>query len=759
MGAARYFRNLEYRSATDTKVGQEIVKNSLQPLANAVFQEQRVFKFRQDGRASKSGVTIISVHHEKQALITVSMLVNALAKSGSEDFEGVPVTRLAFDIGERIRAERIHDLLRGRGIAIADELITRHRTRNAKRLADIMARKLDDPDYWAANDLSYHLGEILVWLAVRWVTFNGQPVFEKKTVADPSDPKKTVELISLTETAADWIAANQQEMAALASPAFLPMILPPRPWTIPTEGGYLMHRLHLVKGERRGTKKVLEEVNLRVVRSAVNAMQWTPWRFNKDTCAVIADAWDARLPLFGQKKWKQDGKEAHRLRGLEGAMAFHRSVTGKMRDEPRIYYPYQLDYRGRAYAVPQTIHPQADPVGKAPLEFKDGKPLGERGAFWLAIHLFNCYWKGKKVPLEQRLDWVRQNEREIVAFATNPLNGHRFLDEADKLWLFLPACREWKGYLEQGPGFVSHLPVSMDGSCNGYQHLSAMGLDPIGGLATNLLPGLEPQDIYQYVADLVSRSIEVDAANAESPDREAARQLLGMIDRGVVKPATMTTPYGVTLRTICEELLKDCDMIKSRKNPEQCAWYLAKLLEKCIPEVAVQAGIIMKWLRQIAMTLGKANRGMLWTTPSGFCVVHQNREPRRKRLSTFDRSLVIYKEDPRRKISAMKQANGIVAHLVHSFDAAHMILTVNRLYAEGIQHFAMVHDSFGVHAADVDLLNRILREEFVRIYSEPVLQRFLDEQRRANPDIVLPDCPELGDLDIREVLASPYFFA
>ena len=59
----------------------------------------------------------------------------------------------------------------------------------------------------------------------------------------------------------------------------------------------------------------------------------------------------------------------------------------------------------------------------------------------------------------------------------------------------------------------------------------------------------------------------------------------------------------------------------------------------------------------------------------------------------------------------------------------------------------------------VSILNRILREEFVRIYSEPVLQRFLDEQRRANPDIALPDCPKLGDLDIREVLASPYFFA
>ena len=68
-----------------------------------------------------------------------------------------------------------------------------------------------------------------------------------------------------------------------------------------------------------------------------------------------------------------------------------------------------------------------------------------------------------------------------------------------------------------------------------------------------------------------------------------------------------------------------------------------------------------------------------------------------------------------------------------------MMLPVSRLYAEGIRHFAMVHDSFGVHAGDIDLLHRVLREEFVRIY--------------------LPEPPPAGDLDIRQVIESPYFFA
>ena len=84
-------------------------------------------------------------------------------------------------------------------------------------------------------------------------------------------------------------------------------------------------------------------------------------------------------------------------------------------------------------------------------------------------------------------------------------------------------------------------------------------------------------------------------------------------------------------------------------------------------------------------------------------------------VRTADRLLVLYKvlykEDKAWRIDARKQIGGLVAHLVHSLDAAHMMCTVNRLYALGLRHFVMVHDSYGVHACDVDLLHRA-REEF-----------------------------------------------
>src|SRR5205823_11460906 len=102
-------------------------------------------------------------------------------------------------------------------------------------------------------------------------------------------------------------------------------------------------------------------------------------------------------------------------------------------------------------------------------------------------------------------------------------------------WLFLRACLEWKRYQEEGPGMISHLPIPVDGSCNGYQQLGGMGLDPIGGRATNLMPfggararaererasakpqsqgeasSDDPEDIYQWVSDLVCRRMEREA--------------------------------------------------------------------------------------------------------------------------------------------------------------------------------------------------------------------------------------------------------
>lgn len=46
----------------------------------------------------------------------------------------------------------------------------------------------------------------------------------------------------------------------------------------------------------------------------------------------------------------------------------------------------------------------------------------------------------------------------------------------------------------------------------------------------------------------------------------------------------------------------------------------------------------------------------------------------------------------------------------------------------GIEDFMMINDSFGYQAADMTVMNRLLREEFVKIYYEKAVLKEFHEQ-------------------------------
>jgi DNA-directed RNA polymerase len=184
------------------------------------------------------------------------------------------------------------------------------------------------------------------------------------------------------------------------------------------------------------------------------------------------------------------------------------------------------------------------------------------------------------------------------------------------------------------------------------------------------------------------------------------------------------------------------------------AHYLAGLLDGCVKEVVAKAVEIMEKLREMAQELAKVNRGLKWTTPTGFVVVHEERAPKVRRIEVpyatgsgpikIRTVRIAVDGGGRQRLNRTKQRNGIAPNFVHSMDAAHMMRTICRLHSEKCRHLAAIHDQHGVHACDVDLMNRILREEFVNIYQERVLERFWEEQRRANPDVTSQIRPRPG---------------
>jgi DNA-directed RNA polymerase len=100
-------------------------------------------------------------------------------------------------------------------------------------------------------------------------------------------------------------------------------------------------------------------------------------------------------------------------------------------------------------------------------------------------------------------------------------------------------------------------------------------------------------------------------------------------------------------------------------------------------------------------------------------------------------------------MSKGKQAQGAAPNAIHSLDAAHLMLTTCRCEFP----ITTIHDSYGCLLADMPDLFRIVRETFVELYSEPVLDSIMADIKGDLTDV------EIGTLDVRDILESEYAFA
>lgn len=76
----------------------------------------------------------------------------------------------------------------------------------------------------------------------------------------------------------------------------------------------------------------------------------------------------------------------------------------------------------------------------------------------------------------------------------------------------------------------------------------------------------------------------------------------------------------------------------------------------------------------------------------------------------------------------------------------------------GLEYTA-VHDSYWTHPADVDTMAALLREQFIALYSLPLLEDFRASLELRFPRIAFPPLPARGALCLEDVRHSPYFFS
>jgi DNA-directed RNA polymerase len=448
--------------------------------------------------------------------------------------------------------------------------------------------------------------------------------------------------------------------------------------------------------------------------------------------------------------------------------------------------------------------------------------------------------------LEDRAAFVDNHLDVVLDSARNPMGEKAWWREADEPWQCLAACIELDQALASPDPtkFVSHFPVQQDGSCNGLQHYAALGRDVQGAQKVNLSPSSSPQDIYAAVANLVNKKIDKDCETGHS----LALKLKGKINRKIIKQPVMTNVYGVTpfgARAQIQERLKEFNVVP-KENYVEARKYLCDEVFSSLRTLFVKARLIQDWLTTASMEIARAlpadvavkfgyksetevssiiqgekyrtpsalsdiesdaslrypQTPVSWNTPLGFRVVQPYLKTRSIHLKTVMQTVSLRASNQFDPVDVNKQVSAFPPNFIHSLDATHMFMTAMACFEAGIT-FASVHDCFWTHPSMVDGMNRHIREQFVALYSQPILERLredllqnygtykipikvpsasvvplpedakptktpsekIDEAGRKTAfvsrwrHIYLPPIPEKGDFDITEVLGSQYFFS
>ncbi|UES35512.1 RNA polymerase [Enterobacter phage KKP_3263] len=847
-GERRFIKNLERQTERGELADNQVAKPLMQTLVPKIAQAVKEWHEGPDGKLSTSrpsvAFTMLSTEEkavkdrslciscESAAIIILKVILSKLVKP-----EGMPITPMASAIGrtleDEIRFGRIRDKEQEHfKKAIAENLNKRAGASYKKAYMQAVEASMleqgqleDAWGTWSPTD-AVHVGIKMLELVIQ----SSQLVELKRYGA--GNAAADVEMVHLSDF---WVKKMAQRGFSLAgiAPVYQPCVVPPKPWTGVVGGGYWAKGRRPLPLIRLGSKSAVaryEDVYMPEVYDAVNIIQNTPWKVNKKVLEVVnmverlnntpIDDIPQMEPLKPEdyageteeelKAWKKAAagiyrrEKARQSRRL--SLSFIVNQANKFSQFKAIWFPYNMDWRGRVYAVPM-FNPQGNDMQKGLLTLAVGKPIGANGFKWLKVHGANCAGVDK-VTFEERIKWVEDNHDNIMAAAKAPMDSIEWWGKLDSPFCFLAFCFEYAGVMHHGLSYSCSLPIAFDGSCSGIQHFSAMLRDHIGGHAVNLTPSGKVQDIYRIVSDRIEEELKVLLVNGTDNEmvthedkktgeiterlklgtRELARQWLtyGM-SRKVTKRSVMTLAYGSKEYGFADQVYEDIVMpaIDSGSGamftePSQASRFMAKMIWEAVSVTVVAAVDAMKWLQGAAKLLaaevkdkktGEILKPCLpvhWVTPDGFPVWQEYRKKDTTRLNlmflgSFNLQPTVNK-GTKKELDKHKQESGISPNFVHSQDGSHLRKTVVHTHRKyGVMSFAVIHDSFGTIPADAEYLFRGVRETMVETYRDnDVLQdfyeQFADQLHESQRD-KLPELPKRGKLNIEDILLSDFAFA
>ena len=594
------------------------------------------------------------------------------------------------------------------------------------------------------------------WLFDRLVTATGWA----RVVERPTRRNRSANLVFATK---DFLEARTAllEQAELLAWCNWPMLCEPLPWNDSRRGGYLSEELRSTTRmvRRRGSVAVKQGLDHTPALAMLNRLQRVPYRVNRLVYEVAKECQERGVTIgkFYQERpidppikpdWELTTEEAKlEYRRERTRIEDHNHTLGqknyrsneclyvaeKFINEEEFWIPWSFDYRGRVYPLVTSLSPQGTDFEKALFLFSEEGPVNE---YWLAFQVATTYGLDKG-SMEERQEWVANNHALISRIANDPFACLGEWSDVSEPWCFLASCVEFNDCVIEKIRSTSGLPISVDATCSGLQHLSALTLDKTAAEMVNVVPTLRPTDAYAVVADRAKTYLP--------------KSVHPLLTRKVTKRTVMTVPYGVTINSardyirheLPKELPEDVTLTEIVKAVYQ------KAIPDIIPGPISAMGFIQRSVSEVVKNHGSTY--VVWTTPSGFPVVQDLRKMKAERVTTKLLGSRIYSvlQSPTDEPDVKHHRGASAPNLIHSLDAALLHLA----FAECHKPFTLIHDCLLMRACDLDWANVHIRKVFVEMYSQPILKRWAEQINATFDESIM-----VNTLDIRDALNSTYLF-
>lgn len=574
-------------------------------------------------------------------------------------------------------------------------------------------------------------------------------------------------------------------------PLKLPMICPPKPYQENALGGYLLNddrfadELFIAKKAYALTSELA--MDNKIIFNMINNISKTPYKINIPLLDYINNEGAKHNFLI-------DPRVKHKFADLENKTKYQQSQLASYNSKvilqetilgianfyskfSKIYFPLRLDQRGRLYCSPSYLNYQANELSKALLLFAEPgiiKRNNTTSINYLKCYGANCYGGTiAKASHKSKTEWVDNNLDNIINYDNGIL-----LNKAKDRLLFLSFCMEYKRFYDFSTNenimeFHTCLPVQLDATCNGFQHMALLSNEDTLFQELNLssyirvkskakakakaiakdkvlsdISDIPPSDFYSFLLHKLVNFFKSKIDSGEEIDPKTKGSYLRLFNflwkRTHIKKAIMTIPYNSSISSMKKYLVDGLDFYE---NIDKTNWYTSGenskykindkdlyLLITCLKFIIdndfQKIKKLTKYLINVATLLNLLELPIVWTLPTGLTIKQSYLETKSTSITPFMHSKVKLnlKVTIKDKYDSNKQVRALMPNLIHSLDGSSLSLLYEQFisaFDNKLVQFFPVHDCFGTTCDKVFILKTILASVYTDLYSsDPYLNKF-----------------------------------